>query len=253
MKITQIRNATIVVEYAGKKFLIDPMLAHKGVFPPFPNSLRQDQKNPLVSLPLSIDSIIQGIDAVIVTHLHLDHWDDAAKEALPKKIKVFSQNEEDAEAIRKAGFENVEVLTDETVFEGVQLFKTKGEHGRGEILKMAGLVCGVVFKHEGEQTLYVAGDTVWYEEVGNTIDTHKPEVIVVNAGDNQFFEGGSLVMGKEDVYEVYKAANNAKIIAVHMEAVNHWNLSREELKNFCHEKDMETNVFVPNDGDSYTF
>lgn len=253
MKITQIRNATIVVEYAGKKFLIDPMLAHKGAFPPFPNSLRQDQRNPLVSLPLSIDSIIQDIDAVIVTHLHLDHWDDAAKEALPKKIKVFSQNEEDAEAIRKAGFENVEVLTNETVFEGIQLVKTKGEHGRGEVLKMAGLVCGVVFKHESEQPLYVAGDTVWYEEVGNTIDNHKPEVIVVNAGDNQFLEGGSLVMGKEDVHKVYKAASNAKIIAVHMEAVNHWTLSREELINFCHEKGMETNVFVPNDGDSYTF
>ncbi|PAD34741.1 MBL fold metallo-hydrolase [Terribacillus saccharophilus] len=253
MNITTIRNATIVVEYAGKKFLIDPMLADKGSFPPFPNSPRQDQKNPVVSLPLSIDSIIQDIDAVVVTHLHTDHWDNAAKDALPKELKVFSQNDEDAEEIRKAGFENVEVLTSETVFEGVQLIKTKGEHGRGEILKMAGLVCGIVFKHESEQTLYVAGDTVWYEEVGNTIDTHKPEVIVVNAGDNQFLEGGSLVMGKEDVYEVYKAATNAKIIAVHMEAVNHWTLSKEELKSFSHEKGINSNVLVPDDGESYTF
>lgn len=30
MNITQIRNATIVVKYANKKFLIDPMLAEKG-------------------------------------------------------------------------------------------------------------------------------------------------------------------------------------------------------------------------------
>ena len=33
MNIHQIRNATIVVEYAGKKFLIDPMLAEKGTIP----------------------------------------------------------------------------------------------------------------------------------------------------------------------------------------------------------------------------
>ncbi|AIF67424.1 hypothetical protein GZ22_12770 [Terribacillus saccharophilus] len=253
MNITQIRNATIVVEYAGKKFLIDPMLADKGTFPPFPNSLRQDQKNPVVSLPLSIESIIQDLDAVIVTHLHTDHWDDAAKDALPKELKVFSQNEEDAEEIGKAGFKNVEVLTNDTVFEGVHLTKTKGEHGRGEILKMAGLVCGVVFKHESEQTLYVAGDTVWYGEVSITINAYKPEIIVVNAGDNQFLEGGSLVMGKEDVYEVYKAATNAKIIAVHMEAVNHWTLSREELKSFNHEKGIDSNVLVPEDGETYTF
>jgi hypothetical protein len=45
------------------------------------------------------------------------------------------------------------------------LIKTKGEHGRGEILKLAGLVCGVVFKHQSEKTLYIAGDTVWYVAV----------------------------------------------------------------------------------------
>ncbi|GKV57794.1 UPF0173 protein YddR [Sporosarcina sp. NCCP-2222] len=253
MKIHQIRNATVVLEYAGKKFLIDPMLAEKGVYPPFPNSPRQDKKNPLVDLPISVDQIINGIDAVIVTHLHYDHWDEAAADALPKDIKLFAQNEEDATEIRHAGFQDVEVLQENTVFEGIQLIKTKGEHGRGEILQLAGLVCGIVFKHPSEKTLYVAGDTVWYNAVQDTIHTHEPEIIVVNAGDNQFFEGGSLVMGINDVYEVYKAAPNAKIIAVHMEAVNHWALSREDLKKFTIDIGIETNVFVPNDGESYSF
>lgn len=253
MNIQHIRNATLVVEYAGKKFLVDPMLAEKGTYPPFPNSPRQDQNNPLIDLPTSIDNIINGIDAVIVTHLHYDHWDEAAVKALPKDIKLFSQNEEDATEIRNAGFQNVEVLQENTVFDGIQLIKTKGEHGRGEILKMAGLVCGVVFKHSEEKTLYVAGDTVWYAAVQEVIDTHKPEIIVVNAGDNQFLVGGSLVMGKEDVYEVVKASPNAKIITVHMEAVNHWALSREELKSFLNEKEIASNVFVPDDGESYTF
>ena len=252
MKIQLIRNATIVVEYAGKKFLIDPMLAEKGTYPPFPNSPRQDQNNPLVSLPISIDNIIQNIDAVIATHLHLDHWDDAAKKVLPKEIKMFAQNEEDATEIRNAGFQNLEVLQEDTVFEGVQLIKTKGEHGRGEILKRTGLVCGIVFKHSAEKISYITGDTVWYEAVQEVIYKHTPEIIVANAGDNQFFEGGSLVMGKDDVYEVYKAAPNSKIIAVHMEAVNHWTLSREQLKRFINEKGITSNVLVPDDGESYT-
>ncbi|MYL51476.1 MBL fold metallo-hydrolase [Halobacillus litoralis] len=259
MNIQLIRNATITVEYAGKKFLIDPMLAEKGTLPAFgpevglPEAPRQDQNNPLVGLPTSIEDVIQDIDAVIVTHLHPDHWDMAAIEALPKDIKLFSQNEEDATEIRNAGFKNVEVLQENTVFDDIQLIKTKGEHGRGEILKAAGLVCGVVFKHSSEKTLYIAGDTVWYEAVQEVIDAHKPEVIVVNAGDNQFNIGGSLVMGKDDVYEVNKAAPNAKIIAVHMEAVNHWTLSREELKNFANEKGISSLVSVPNDGQSYSF
>ncbi|RAS91016.1 hypothetical protein A3863_07240 (plasmid) [Priestia endophytica] len=253
MNIKHIRNATIIVEYANKKFLIDPMLGEKGAYPPFPNSPRQDQNNPLVSLPTSVEDIISGIDAVIVTHLHLDHFDEAAQRILPKDIKMFVQNEEDAKEVQNAGFQNVEVLTKDTVFEGIQLIKTRGEHGRGEILKLAGLVCGVVFKHQSEKTLYVAGDTVWYDAVQEEIDTHNPDIIVVNGGDNQFFEGGSLVMGKEDIYEVYKTAPNAHIIVVHMEAVNHWGLSREDLKTFINEKEMTSRVEVPNDGESYTF
>ncbi|WP_430509756.1 MBL fold metallo-hydrolase [Gottfriedia solisilvae] len=253
MNIRQIRNATLIVQYAGKKFLIDPMLADKGTYPPFQNSIRQDQFNPLVNLPMSIEDIMHEIDAVIVTHLHLDHFDNVAKEVLPKNIKMFVQNEEDAIEVRKVGFQNVVVLQEDTVFEGIQLIKTKGEHGRGAILKRTGLVCGVIFKHLSEKTLYVAGDTVWYEEIQEVINTKKPEIIAVNGGDNQFFEGGSLVMGKEDIYELSQAAPNAQIIVCHMEAVNHWTLSRKELKSFINEKGISSNVLVPDDGELYTF
>lgn len=36
MNITHIRNATQIIDYAGKRFLIDPMLADKGAWPGFP-------------------------------------------------------------------------------------------------------------------------------------------------------------------------------------------------------------------------
>ncbi|MFX3631371.1 MAG: MBL fold metallo-hydrolase [Candidatus Pristimantibacillus sp.] len=252
MRVTQIRNATLVVEYAGRKFLVDPFLADKGSYPPFPNSLRQNEYNPLVSLPTSMNHII-NVDAVIVTHLHLDHFDDAAKEVLPKDIMMFVQNEEDAQEVKKAGFQNVAVLQEDTVFEDIQLIKTKGEHGRGEILKLTGNVCGVVFKHPNEKTFYLAGDTVWYDAIQEVIETHQPEIIGVNGGDNQFLQGGSLTMGKDDIYKVFNVAPSAKIIVSHMEAVNHWTLSREELKSFINEVGISSNVLVPNDGESYTF
>lgn len=253
LRILQIRNATVVIEYAGKRFLIDPMLSKKGTYPPFPNSLRQDQKNPLVELPIPVEKVIEGIDAVFLSHLHLDHYDDAAKEILPKSIKIFVQDETDKKKIESGSFTNVEVLTENTNFQGVQLCKTKAQHGRGEILKLAGHVCGIVFKHPKEKTLYIAADTVWYEGVQEAIDLHKPEIIVVNGGDNQFLNSGSLIMGKNDIYEVYNAAPKAKIIVVHMEAVNHYTLSREELKAFINEKRISSNVLVPDDGESYSF
>lgn len=118
MNIQQIRNATVIVEYADTKFLIDPMLGEKGSYPPFPNSPRQDQFNPLVDLPISIDKIIEGIDAVIITHLHYDHWDELAQKILSKQLKIFVQNDSDALIISNMGFKNVEVLTNHTLFNG---------------------------------------------------------------------------------------------------------------------------------------
>lgn len=69
MNITHIRNATQIIHYAGKRFLIDPMLADKGAWPGFPGTARSELRNPLVELPFSRDKIVD-VDAVIVTHTH---------------------------------------------------------------------------------------------------------------------------------------------------------------------------------------
>lgn len=95
MNITQIRNATLKISFAGKTFLIDPMLAEKGAYPGFDGTLNSHLRNPLVDLPVSLESLFAGVDAVIVTHTHLDHWDEAAGIHLPKSLPIFAQHEQD--------------------------------------------------------------------------------------------------------------------------------------------------------------
>lgn len=46
----------------------------------------------LVPLPVPVEDLVK-VDAVIVTHLHSDHFDDAAMEALPRSLPIFAQNE----------------------------------------------------------------------------------------------------------------------------------------------------------------
>ncbi|WP_411333063.1 MBL fold metallo-hydrolase [Metabacillus indicus] len=252
MYIQQIRNATLKVQYAGKTFLIDPFFAEKHSMPPFPNTPNQNRRNPLLYLPVPVEELIHA-DAVIVTHLHPDHFDQAAVEALPKDITILAQSTEDAEEIRKYGFTGVSAIDDVQFFEGIRLMRTSGQHGRGDITKMTGPVSGIVFKHAHEPALYVAGDTVWCSEVEAALDLHQPEVVVVNGGSAQFLEGGPITMTAEDIFAVKEAAPQTEIVVSHMEALNHCLLTRSELHRIIKEKNLCNSVFVPEDGETLKF
>jgi L-ascorbate metabolism protein UlaG (beta-lactamase superfamily) len=77
MKIRQVRNATLRLDYAGTRFLIDPYLAKKDAYPGFEGTVNSHIRNPRVELKTPLEEIL-AVDAVIVTHTHHDHWDDAA-------------------------------------------------------------------------------------------------------------------------------------------------------------------------------
>ncbi|RYC39694.1 MBL fold metallo-hydrolase [Pectobacterium zantedeschiae] len=258
MKITQIRNATLQLEFGGKTFLIDPMLAPKATYPGFPGTANAHLRNPLVDLPLPMSTILD-VDAVIVTHTHLDHWDDAAIEAIPKTMPIFSQNTQDAEVIRRAGFISVRVLGEQTEYDGITLIKTSGQHGSDEtyanpqLAERLGEVCGIVFQHANEKSFYLAGDTIWNQHVINVLTNYSPDVVALNIGNAFIPSFGSIIMGKEDVWHVHQLVPNAAIVATHMEAVNHCLLSRVELRGYLREEQLQSIVHVPNDGESVQF
>ncbi|NLO21043.1 MAG: MBL fold metallo-hydrolase [Syntrophomonadaceae bacterium] len=89
MKIQLIRHATMLIEINGRSILVDPMLSEAGKMAAVPG-VANNSANPLVSLPVDPSSIIHA-DAVVVTHTHRDHFDDAAKEYLPSDSLIFCQ------------------------------------------------------------------------------------------------------------------------------------------------------------------
>lgn len=262
MIFEQIRNATIRIHYNGTTFLIDPWLAPKGSMGSFYDLGENAQvhpeqaflKMPLCDLPKPVEEILAGVDAYIITHIHVDHIDqDLASGTcgapLDKAVMTFVQSKEDKAVLEKSGFQQVSVLSNhETVFNGITLTKTSGCHGTKQ---PCGPASGIIFQSKEEKTLYVAGDTIFYSAVQETLKLYKPDVIITNNCAAELASFGRLIMDDEDLEKVYRTCPDAIIIASHMDTVAHANLTRKTLQEKLHTRGIAEKIRIPADGDCY--
>jgi L-ascorbate metabolism protein UlaG (beta-lactamase superfamily) len=235
MRIGLVRNATLIVELGGHRILVDPMLDDMGARPAVDNT-PNPAPNPTARLPFPAEQAVEGLDAVLVTHRHQDHLDTRAIELIPRRLPVFCQPE-DGPALRELGLD-ARPVAGRLDWDGLAIERVPAQHGHGAVADALAPVSGFVLGGE----LYIAGDTVWYEEVARTIARLQPRVAVVNAGGARFVDSDLIIMGIDDVREM--AARVPTVVAVHLEALNHCLLTRAELRAAL------PGVHVPEDGET---
>jgi L-ascorbate metabolism protein UlaG (beta-lactamase superfamily) len=203
MRLRLVRHATLLLETSLGRVLVDPMLRAAGTTPPIDNTPNQ-VRNPLVELPIPAEDVVREVDLCIVTHLHGDHFDDL----LPRDVPILTQPES-ADELRRRGYADVSTSHP-------QIAMTRGRHGRDEATVAAlGPVCGWVVGG-----VYVAGDTVWCDDVERALAEHDPHTVVVNGSGAHFLGGEPIVMDVADVRRV-RSATDARVVVVHLEAINH--------------------------------
>jgi L-ascorbate metabolism protein UlaG (beta-lactamase superfamily) len=248
VRLRLIRHATLLLELGGRRLLVDPMLDPAGARPAVANTAN-DRRNPLVELPEPAEAIAAAADAVLVTHLHADHFDDTAVRVLDRGLPVLGQPE-DVAALRERGFTDVRPVEDALEWRGIQVARTPARHGTGEIGAAMAPASGFLLRGAGEPAIYVAGDTIWCEEVAATLDEQHPDVVVVNAGGARFTQGDPIVMTVEDVVALARHAPDADLVAVHLEAINHCLETRADLGERLRAEGLEERVSVPEDGEA---
>lgn len=235
--------------YGGHQILTDPFLSEAHELESFGGISR----NPTVPLPISLAAVIAGTDLVIVSHLHSDHFDAAAQEALSANVPIFCQPG-DAERILEVGIRTVRVVEDELDWKNIKIKRTIGVHGSGVWAERMGVVSGFLFRASGEPSIYWAGDTIWYQAVAEVIATHKPDVIITHSSGARFKDSDPIVMDAEQTLEVCRAAPDSIVVAIHMEALDHGTVTRLALHETAKAADIpDAQLRIPADGESLEF
>jgi L-ascorbate metabolism protein UlaG (beta-lactamase superfamily) len=241
MKFTQVRHATCIIELDNVKFIVDPILYKKHELEPIDGG--SDERNPLVDISSS-EEVLANVDAILLTHLHQDHFDPSIFN-LYGKDKPFIASVDYRKHISDSGFRNAFLIKDKIYFKGIEIVLTNGKHGLGIVGIFMGKSYGFVLKPRSGQTVYVTGDTVWCEDVEKTLETCEPKYIVAFAGSAKV-KNTHITLDANDVKNIMAKSPNAKIIANHMDSWNHCVLHRDDLKALIESE----NLLIPADGET---
>lgn len=253
MKLTQLRNATIVIESGDKIILVDPMLAPKASIPSLKYFTGNNRRNPLVALPDQTEEILSRVTHCLITHCqkgHFDHLDKAGTRWLREnKIPVYC-SAQDADFLKNKKLD-VHPLSENSKnsFLSGTITLVPCLHGRGMIGKLMAHGFGFFIQLENEPSLYITGDTVLTNVVEKFVNENQPKWIVLPAGGARFNLGGDIIMGKQEALQL-ASISKGNLVANHLEALDHCPVSRTELRDAAIEHGIHNRLFVPEDGES---
>jgi len=258
MKLHHLRNATCVIESGSTHILIDPMLSPKGALPSFAYFRHRSVRNPTVPLPQGADQILDRVTHCLVTHsqkwgidllTHTDHIDPTGQSFLKNNQIPVICPRKDAGFMKKKGIP-VEAELDywkpHPLFGG-EITAIPAQHGHGWTRHFMANGAGFFIALPDEPTLYICGDTVYTDEVDRALTQLKPDICVIPAGSASLDVGGPILMSLEEIITFIRNAPG-KVIANHLEALNHCPTTRLQLKAQLEKRGLLSKTIIPEDG-----
>lgn len=255
MKIHHLRNATLCIEVNNQVILVDPMLGKKGTAgPPFTLFRFKPLRNPIVDLPQNAMDIVSQTTHCLITHLHPDHLDKAGEDFLrTKQIPIICSSKDQTE-LKKRGLNVTQTIEywKTSAFLGGTIQGIPAVHGYGFIAKPMGNVMGFYMEFPGAPSLYLSADTVYTPDVHRALTELQPQIAVVAAGNAQLDLFQPLLMRMDEILKFVKTAPH-KVLANHLEAVNHCPTTRKQLQYEIDQLGVKDKVFIPKDGESISY
>ena len=169
--LTFIGTATTLLDYGGFTLLTDPNFLHRGQRAYLGKGLSSARRTE----PAMQVGDLPRLDAVVLSHLHDDHFDRIARDGLPKDVPIIT-TEAAARELRSWGFAAAVGLQTWqahtlTASDGGRLTVTAapGRHARGPLQALLPPVNGHVLQYapvsDPAMSVYITGDTLLVDEL----------------------------------------------------------------------------------------
>ena len=249
-RITYIGGPTALIELGGARFLTDPTFDPGGSAYTTPVYTLHKSSGPA----LRADSLGR-IDAVLLSHDH--HFDnlDRAGRAMLRHADAVITTPVGAERLGRpviglATWKSIDIPVEGAP--SIRVTSTPARHGppNGD----RGPVTGFVLQVSGQQyhSVYVSGDTVWYDGVADVARRFPVSIAVLFMGAARVQEVGPdhLTLTAEEGVEVARAMPNAVIVPVHFEGWAHFSEGREEITRAFAAAGLEDRLCWPPRGEA---
>jgi L-ascorbate metabolism protein UlaG (beta-lactamase superfamily) len=251
LTFTLIGGPTVLIDYHGLRLVTDPTFDDSGsVYPRGHVTLRK------TSAPACSPAELGRIDAVLLSHdQHADNLDDAGRALLPRVPLTLTTP---VAASRLGGtsrglapWESVQLTAPDGT--RVRITATPARHGPAGIERIAGDVTGFILEAENTPTVYVTGDTVYYEGVAEVARRFDPEVILAFAGAARPRGPMDLTMSANDLLDTAQAFPHALILPVHSEGWEHFTLPAEAARQVFDNLGQGSRIELLSRGHPFTY
>ena len=228
-RITYIGGPTALIEWQGVRLLTDPTFDPAGGdYTNGPVTLRK-----LLGPAIAFDALTP-IDAVLLSHdQHFDNFDRAGRNITPKAKTVLTTTDGagrlGGNAIGLIPWQTTELRT--ALGAALRITGTPARHGIEGSESRSGPVTGFVLEpaHNTGDTIYLSGDTVWYEGVAEVARRFQISIAIPNMGAARVPSAGPdpVTMTADDGIQLANAMPSATIIPLHFEAWAHLTESKD--------------------------
>lgn len=199
---------TVLIEIDGVRFLTDPWFG--------PCNHLEKILAPRLAGPSITPDEITGIDAMLVSHNHIDHFDLKAIELARRTGCMVIGSIRVARRAEKCGLKNVKSLSegDMFIFNGISLHAIHAEH------PLASDAIGFVV--QGSRSVYFSGDTRLSQKTINGLMPFSLDVALVQAACAYYPLFGKDGMDLRDATHFARLAAPKFTVPLHLDCAGKW-------------------------------